>query len=228
MNDPREPLDGLDLGGAPPPLPAELAAELDHLAPVRPRRPARQAAVVVLASLGWAVAMVGLLTVRRDLDELPRTWLYAYLAAWLIGFVVPTVLVVVPGRRAMMPRWVPATAIAAVATAGFIVAGLALARSGPSSLHRGLASWAGCLSTGLATALVPIALMALALRGAAPTATRLTAAAIGAAAGAIGGFMLHLHCPIADALHVGVIHGGVAVLAAIGAAALLPRWLAVR
>ncbi len=218
-------LDTRDLAGPLPPLPAALDGALVRLAPVRPRRPARQAAFVIAASIGWAMCMVGLLTLRRDLDELPRPWLASYLAAWLLGFAVPLVLVVVPARGQMLPRWTSAAAIAAIATIGFVVAGLTVARSGPSSLHRGLASWAGCLSTGLATAVVPMALVGLALRGAAPTATRVTAAAIGAAAGAIGGFMLHLHCPIADALHVGVIHGGVAVLSASVAALLLPRWL---
>ena len=224
----HEPLDGLEVGGPLPPLSPALVAELAHLAPVAPRRPTRDLAVVVVASLGWAMVMVGLLAVRRDLRELPPAWLAAYLAAWLVGFALPTALLVVPSRRAMMPRWAPAAAIAAIATAGFVVAGLALARSGPSSMHRGLASWAGCLSTGLVTALAPMALIGLALRGAAPTATRLTAATIGAAAGALGGFMLHLHCPIADGVHVGLVHGGVAVAAAVVAAALMPRWLAAR
>jgi len=218
-------LDTRDLAGPLPPLPPALDRKLAQLAPIAPRRPARQAAVVLVASLGWAMCLVGLLTLRRDLDELPRPWLVAYLVAWLLGFAVPLALVVLPARGQMLPRWSAAAAIAAIATIGFIVAGLSVARSGPSSLHLGLTSWAGCLSTGLATAVVPMALVGLALRGAAPAAPRITAAAIGAAAGACGGFMLHLHCPIADAMHVGIIHGGVAVLAALVAALLLPRWL---
>ena len=35
--------------------------------------------------------------------------------------------------------------------------------------------------------------------------------------------MLHLHCPIADGPHVGIIHGGVVVVAAVLAALLVPR-----
>jgi len=224
-------LDDLDLRGAPPPpLGAALEAELRAMppGPIATRRPPRQVALIIAVSLGWAMAMVGLLTVRADLDELPRGWLVAYLAAWLGAFAVPTTLLVVPARGSMLPRWAPAAAVAAVATLGFVVGGLALAEHGPSSLHRGLASWAGCLSTGLATAVVPMLLLGLALRGVAPTATRATAVAIGAAAGAVGGFMLHLHCPIADGMHLGVIHGGVAVIAAGVGGLLLPRWLEAR
>jgi hypothetical protein len=218
-------LRGVELDAPLPPLSAALDAELRTLAPTTPRRPLRQLAWVVAASLGWAAAMVGLLTVRRDLDELPLPWLVAYGVAWLAGFAVPLALVVRPRRGEMMPRWLPAAAVAAVAAIGLIVTGLTLAQNGPSSSHLGLASWAGCLSTGLATALVPIALVALALRGAAPAATQVTAVIIGAAAGALGGLMLHVHCPIADGVHVGVIHGGVTLLAAIVAGLVLPRWL---
>jgi RNA polymerase sigma factor (sigma-70 family) len=218
-------LDTRDLAGPLPPLPPALDRELAQLAPIAPRRPARQAAVVLVASLGWAMCLVGLLTLRRDLDELPRPWLVAYLVAWLLGFAVPLALVVLPARGQMLPRWSAAAAIAAIATIGFIVAGLSVARSGPSSLHLGLTSWAGCLSTGLATAVVPMALVGLALRGAAPAAPADHRRRDRRRGRRVGGFMLHLHCPIADAMHVGIIHGGVAVLAALVAALLLPRWL---
>ena len=40
--------------------------------------------------------------------------------------------------------------------------------------------------------------------------------------------MLHLHCPVANGLHVGLIHGGVIVVAALLAAALAPRVTDVR
>ncbi|MEZ4402056.1 MAG: NrsF family protein [Kofleriaceae bacterium] len=209
-----------------PPLPSGLEAELASLTPVAPRRPHRQLAAILAVSLAWSLALVGLLNVRRDLAELPRLWLVAYVVAWLLGFAVPAFLLVVPRRGEVMPRWVAAAAITGIASVGFIVAGLGLARSGPSSLHRGVSAWAGCLSSGLLAAVVPIALVALAIRGAVPTASRATAAALGACAGALGGFMLHLHCPIADGVHVGVIHGGVAVVAAGVAALTMPRWLA--
>jgi len=40
--------------------------------------------------------------------------------------------------------------------------------------------------------------------------------------------MLHVHCPITDTLHVGIIHGGVVGIAALVAAALVPRVTDVR
>jgi len=64
---------------------------------------------------------------------------------------------------------------------------------------------------------------AIFLRGTLPVGSRWIAAALGAGGGSLGGLMLHLHCPITDGLHVGVMHGGVVAVAALLAAALVPR-----
>jgi len=80
-----------------------------------------------------------------------------------------------------------------------------------------------CLELGLATALVPVVAGAIFLRGALPVGSRWTAASLGAGGGCLGGLVLHLHCRVADKLHVGLIHGGVVVVAALLAAALVPR-----
>jgi hypothetical protein len=70
---------------------------------------------------------------------------------------------------------------------------------------------------------VPVVVGALFLRGALPVSSRWIAAALGAGGGCLGGLVLHLHCHIADGLHVGVIHGGVVIIAALLSAALAPR-----
>ena len=204
----------------PPPLAPDLDAELGRLTPVAPRRPVRQLATVTAVSLAYAALVIAVVTVREDLPRLPRPWLIAYLAAWLVGFGVPLALAIVPAGRSMMPRTNLAAAVGAAAAIGFCVLGLLWAERGPDSHVGGLRSAPGCLSIGLAAALVPIVLGTLVLRGAAPVGSRRTAAALGAAAGSLGGFVLHLHCPIADRIHVGVVHGGVVAIAAVLTAAL--------
>lgn len=210
----------------PPPLSTELEAELATLAPVTPRRPLRQLAVLVALSLVYGAAIVVALSSRRDIGELPAGWLVATGAAWLLGFVVPCYLALVPRRGAVMPRWRWAAASAIATAIGFVVLGLVVHPSGPSSAHHGwdqLLRGHGCLELGLVTALVPVILGALCLRGAAPVGSRWIAAALGAGGGSLGGLVLHLHCPVADGAHVGVLHGGVVVLGAVLAAALVPR-----
>jgi hypothetical protein len=211
---------------APPALSAELEAELGKLAPVAPRRPLRQLAVLLALSLAYAGALLGVLTLRRDLAELPRWWLAAAGAAWLIGFVVPCYLALVPRAGAVMPRWQWAAVSAIVTSAAFVALGWNMHPSGPSSADYGWENFLrghGCLWLGLATAAVPVIAGAVFLRGALPVRSRWIAAALGAGGGCIGGLLLHMHCPIADRFHVGLIHGGVVVVAAALTAAIVPR-----
>ena len=204
----------------PPPLPAALERELATLAPVAPRRPGRQLATVAAVSLAYAGLVIAVISVRADLPGLPRSWLVGYIAAWLLGFGLPLGLAVVPARGSMLPRTQLAAAGAAIAAVGGGGRGLVWAELGPTGHVGGLRAAAGCLSIGLATALVPVVLGTILLRGAAPVGARLTAAALGASAGSLGGLVLHLHCPIATPVHVGLVHGGVVAIAAVLTAAV--------
>jgi hypothetical protein len=224
--------DALDaLASAPPPAPAPLSAELEqelaHLAPVAPRRPRRQIVLLAAASLAYAATLLAVLSVRRDFDGLPVAWIACAGGAWLLGFALPCYLALVPRRGAMLARWNIAAAVAGVAAVGFVTLGLSIHPSVPGvsrdygweHLLRG--HW--CMWLGLATALVPVVLGAIFLRGAMPVRSRWIAAALGAGGGCLGGLLLHMHCPIADGPHIGVVHGGVVAVAAALTAAIAPR-----
>lgn len=207
----------------PPPLSERLEAELAELAPVAPRRPVRQLALLVTISLIYGAGLLAMLAMRHDLHELPMGWLVGSGLAWLVGFVVPMYLATVPRAGAVMPRWKLAGGSAVVGALGFIGLGLTLHPDGPSLGWAHFGRGYGCLEFGLATSLVPIVVGAIFLRGALPVGSRWIAAALGAGGGSLGGLMLHLHCPINDGLHVGLMHGGVVGIAALLAAALVPR-----
>jgi hypothetical protein len=212
---------------APPPGLA-LQAELARIAPVRTRRPGRQFAAVSAVSLVYGTLLVLLTHVRPDLSGLPVPWLVLYCAAWLASFLVITWLTLVPGPRRVMPSWRHAGIGALVASLGFVLAGLLLDRHGPTSVVReptlpNLLHGSKCLIVGGLTALVPIALSALLLRGSLPVGSRWAGAGVGAAGGSLGGLMLHLHCPVADALHLGVVHGGLVVIGTLAGALAVPR-----
>jgi len=210
----------------PPPLGGELAAELDRMAPVRPRRPWLDVGRIMAVSLTYGAALVAYFTVRRDLGGLSPLWAIGYGLAWLTGFALLSWAALVPPRGGVMPRWRAAGIGAVLASVAFIVGGLLFHDSGPGSYHLGLAQvhrGYRCLELGLATAIVPVVLGALLLRGALPVGARWAAAGLGAAGGSLGGLVLHLHCPIADGWHLGLIHGGVVLISAVLAAALAPR-----
>ncbi len=211
---------------APGPLSAALEAELGSLAPVAPRRPLRQLALLVGISLVYGAGLLAALTMRRDMSELPASWIAAAAAAWLVGFATPCYLALVPATGSMTPRWKWAAASAIVTSIVFIALGLIVHPSGASSVHYDWARFPHghyCLEIGLATAFVPVVVGAVFLRGALPVGSRWIAAALGAGGGCLGGLVLHLHCHVADGLHVGLIHGGVVVVTALLSAALAPR-----
>ncbi len=220
-----------ELASAPPPAPpamsAELEAEHGKLSPVTPRRPRRQIAVLAAASLAYAGALLAILTVRDDLRGLPVPWILGAGALWFTGFLVPCYLALVPRAGTMMPRWTAAAALAIAASLAFVILGLSIHPSMPGvSRDYGWAHFFrghGCLWLGLATALVPVLLGVIFLRGALVVRSRWIAAALGAGGGCLGGLLLHMHCPIADGPHIGLIHGGVVVVAAALTAALAPR-----
>jgi hypothetical protein len=208
-----------------PALGGELEAELGKLTPVATRRPLRQLAILVGVSLVYGAGLLALITVRRDFDELPMGWVMAAGCTWLLGFVVPAYLAIVPRKGSVLPRWQLGAVAAGITSVGFVALGLIVHPSGPSSLDytETFARGHWCLELGLGTAIVPVVAGAIFLRGALPVGSRWTAAALGAGGGALGGLVLHLHCRIADKWHVGIIHGGVVVVAAVLAAALVPR-----
>ena len=210
----------------PPPLSPMLEAELAQLAPVETRRPVRQVMLLVALSLVYGAGVLAMLAMRPDAHELPMGWLLGAGVAWLVGFVVPLYLATVPRRGAVTPRWRLAGIAALIGSVGFVALGLCLHPSGPSSVALGWEHFgrgAGCLGTGVATALVPVVGGAIFLRGALPVGSRWIAAALGAGGGSLGGLVLHLHCRVSDGLHVGLIHGGVVAVSALLAAALVPR-----
>lgn len=210
-----------------PPMSDELLRELDDLTPVRTRSPRRQTLTVLGLSLIYGGAILAVLGLRHDLEHVPPAWLVGVGALWMASFGWITWTVLVPPHEQVMPRWRWAAAISAAACALFIAGGLmrpeSVAAAGPT-YDVSLSTWFDhgnrCLRLGLTVALVPVALSAFAVRGAVPVGSRWAAAAIGAAGGSLGGFMLHMHCSVGERLHIGLAHGGVVIVAA-GLAALV-------
>ncbi|HTM22562.1 MAG TPA: NrsF family protein [Kofleriaceae bacterium] len=211
-----------ELPEPPPPGPL-LEAELAGLRPVATRRPGLQLAVLLGASAAVAGILLVLVTLRRDLPYLPRAWLVLYCAGWTAAFLGLGALALLPRRGQVAPAWRVAGVAALAAGAGFVTAGLLLARNVPGVSADGIGGsvydvcWFGktCMSAGVAVAVVPIVLGTLFLRGSVPVGGAWAGAALGACGGALGGLVLHLHCPITHPTHLGLVHGGAVVVSAL-------------
>lgn len=214
----------------PPGLCSELEAKLDGLQPVRTRSRGFAFGLIGGVSLLYCAAMVLFMDLRPDFDGLPRNWFILYTVAWLLSFVAIAYFALVPRAGQVAPNWRTAGIAAVVASFAFVIGGLLFGRAAPAVSAEGAESAAGnldnglaCLSVGSVSALLPILLGALLLRGRLPVGSQWAGAGLGAAGGSLGGLLLHLHCEFADPIHLGLAHGGVVVLGAIIGAVLLPR-----
>ncbi|HEY4175632.1 MAG TPA: NrsF family protein [Kofleriaceae bacterium] len=211
----------------PPPPGDVLDAMIAEVVAVRARRPLRQFLLLGVASLLYSALVLLLVHPRKDMPGQELAWLVGAGIVWTMGFLVPTAFALIPRKGSVMPRWRFAAVASMVTAVAFVALGLAIHPSVPGvSLHYGTERFVHghfCLEIGLATALVPVALGALCLRGAIPVGSRWVAAALGAGGGGLGGLVLHLHCHVTDPLHQGVVHGGVVVVSALLSALIVPR-----
>lgn len=221
--------DLVDLGAGELPAPdlsRLLERELAYLVPVTPRRPHRQLGLVATtATIVVALLLLGV-GIRADLGELPAVSVLAVALGWMAGGVGAAWFALVPRRGAVMPSATRGAWLALGISCAFVGLGLIAHPAGPSSLDYGwtrLPAGLGCLELGLATACPPLLVGAWFARGTAPIGSASVAAALGAAAGCAGGFLLHFSCRIADGPHVGLVHGGVVGCTAMLAALVLPR-----
>lgn len=224
-----------DDGGSLPPLSAALRAELDDLAPVQTARPLRRFVIAGLISALWMGGLLALLGLRRDLEPLPRLWLVLYLSAWGLTFAALSFGAQMPRRGSIMPRSPVIGRLGVAAGVGFVGAGLFAAREVPglstvydADLGTVLRYGTYCIAIGMVTASLPIAISAIMLHNVAPAGAGWLGMGIGASGGALGGLLLHLHCPIAERTHLGLVHGGVVLIAAAAGALVMMRASAMR
>ena len=227
---------GVDIGGrldapAPPPA-AELLAKIGGMQPVRTR--GRFAALVAVVAAGTLlpVALLALMPWRRDLLALPRAWVIGAAAVWFAAFATPLVLALVPARGDVLPSAGRASraalavvgALAAFALLGSVEAPGVSPRLPPGAWPLVL-SCLRCISVLLPVAAVFLIAGIVVLRRVLPMGARRIGVALGVAGGAMGGFVLHWHCPLAQTAHVVLGHVGGVVLAMAAGALLLPALL---
>jgi hypothetical protein len=204
----------------PPPSPA-LERALAGLRPIRTRRPARVLVGVAGASLAYAAAFVWKLGVRSDLARLPLMPFALHGAASLSTFLALLWCALVPPRGQVLASGTTSARVTALLLGALVGLDLAIAvhplagaALPATSLAAFLAAAARCLATSLGVVALPVALGLWSLRRLLLASGWRVLAALGGAAGALGGLVLHVHCAASDAAHVGLVHGAALLLPA--------------
>jgi len=96
------------------------------------------------------------------------------------------------------------------------------------SLADALAAAGRCLAISSGVAAAPLVLGLWSLRRVLLVSGWRVLAALGGAAGALGGLVLHVHCPSSNAPHIAVVHGMALVLPAAVLALVAPGRLSTR
>ena len=213
---------------------AALVAALAVMKPVRPRVPQRALLLTALAGFGFCSAALLARPVRPDLALLPPGWVVGVGLSWLLGFVVPLGLALLPRHGQVAPDGRRAAAAAALAVVGLVALTVVMnaeaigvtASLDPTALATDAGrmfwpAWRRCMAEALSVSLPTLVVGAILLRRVALVGAWRLGAALGAAGGALGGLTLHLSCAVAGTAHAGWAHGlPVALAASLGSVAL--------
>jgi hypothetical protein len=209
----------------PPPAGPELTAALGALAPVRTRVPLRALLVLIGVQVVCAAVVLGSLgQLRPDIHALPLPWVVAMGLLFAVAgpFLLARATLPAPGQ--VLPDPARAGRSALAVAFGLVLLGLFATVDAdgvtavPSSFF---GAWWHCTKFALRLTLPVLLGGAVLLRHLHPIGAPQIGAAIGAAGGAWAGFVLHLVCPLGGGAHVGLAHGGAAVVgAALGAGVL--------
>ena len=197
-----------------------------NLAPVRRRRVLREAMLIAGLAVAELILFVGLGVMRPDMGRMIGTpymmWKLgslAILAGVACAAAIRSFSPLARPRRGLMAAL--AVAVAAVVGGAFVAPGGAI---GQTLLERlAPAHGLACSACIIILSLPMMAMLAVLMRGAAPTHPEGSALAAGVAAGTCGAFVFAFCCPINDPLYIIVWYSvGCAVVAAT-ARWLLPR-----
>jgi hypothetical protein len=210
----------------------ELLNAVQRMKPVRTRTRFGALAAVALVGLIWPALVLALHAYRPDLGALPLGWVIAAAALWGAAFVLSLTAALVPRRGDVLPAPGRASRVGGVALGALFLFALAATVQvpgvslRPEDVHLTLMqSCVHCASFVLEIAVPFLVVGLFALRRLVPMGRARIGLALGAAGGAMGGFVLHFICPLAGTAHVVLGHVGGTILAAAAGAALLPALL---
>jgi hypothetical protein len=203
-------------------LPPDLRASIldDARKTPSPDRTQTRRANTIALVLGVATAVTMIAALGLTLGGRPITFVALTLAGWA-AIALATSAIGESRGKTMLGRARIVLVVFALASAPAIFAwvmgctiGWPEVRDGAGSLRQHIA----CLLATLLLSTGPLVALAFVRRASDPVHPRATGAAIGAAAGAWGGVLIDMHCPLTEPMHVALAHvAPVIIYATIGA-----------
>jgi len=202
---------------------------------VRTRHPWRSLALVTLVVALWPAALVAKFGVRRDWSFLPSAFTVGFALSWAVALFVILYATFVPPKQQVLPNTQRAGRLAFGAAllltlASWFIPGVADGHTllSPADAMGFWRQWWHCTFFSLQISASVFLVGALVVRKIAPVGRPWLGAGLGGAGGALAGLLLHLLCPVGDAPHVALSHGGGMLLGLGLCAALLPLALRAR
>jgi len=225
---------GAEVADIPPPAPA-LAHALAQLRPVRTRRPWLSVVITAVLVSVWPLSLLVQYGVRRDWSFLPAAFSLGFAVAWAAALFFTLRASFVPQKHQVLPdtRRAGRLALAAgllLTVSSWFLPGIAPGHTimSPTDAHGFWLQWWRCTFFSLQITASVFLVGLFLLRKIAPVGRPWLGAGLGGAGGALGGLVLHLLCPVGDAPHVALSHGGGMLLGLAFGAILLPLALRTR
>ncbi len=201
----------------PPDIRAHVLAECKRMPSPDASQRRRTNAVAIALGVATALTMIGLF--GMSLGGRPLVFVALSALGWAAIAAVATMFSGSRGRFMLGPTR-RVLALVALGASPAIYAWVMSCTVGWPELREPAGTWQQHVACFLATLLLslgPVIALVFVRRGTDPVHPRATGAAIGAAAGAWGGVLIDMHCPLVHPLHVAVAHVmPVLVYAAIG------------
>ncbi len=201
--------------------------------PVALRKPMRELALFLGLSIPLFAGVAIATGVRPDLGEVRPLWLGSIGLVWFSSFLAASYLGFVPAKGQVRPRSQNIYQSVSVAALLVISLGLFIAQGTTSgsvtyaaTFSNVMAHAPGCSMMGITAGVLPGLIVLVLMRRFVPVGRLSIGLSLGAAGGSLSGLVMHLHCPISERFHVGLIHGGCLIVSAIfvaGASQILLR-----
>ncbi|MCP4447873.1 MAG: DUF1109 domain-containing protein [Myxococcales bacterium] len=205
-----------------PAMSEELALAIKSAEPVKMRRPWRDLEVFLGLSIPMLALVAVIIGVRSDLSEMSPLWIGSVALVWFTSFATSSYLGFVPAKGHVRPRSQNIYQVVGAASLLLIAVGLFATQSATGqsmtyspTFSNVMAHAPSCSILGVTAGIIPGIIALLLMRRYIPVGRWSVGLSLGAAGGSLSGLVSHLHCPITERFHVGLVHGGCLVLSAL-------------